>query len=267
MGKKSKKAPVKTIYYRDASNDDFAVTKDVEKKVIDSKFNYLRLDNFFIRIWANFLYYIVAKPIIWLLLKVLFHYKVINKKVMKLRGKNGCFIYGNHTNYLPDAGFNSFLHHRRNYIIVGPQTFAIPGVGGLVQDLGAIPLGTTVEAKMNFRDSINRKLKENASVTIYPEAHIWPYYNSVRPFSDASMVYPVVANVPCFTTTTCYQKRRFGKRPKIVFVIDGPFLPSQDPYLDKHEKMALLRDQVFNAILTATKKYSTYEYYRYIKEE
>ena len=92
MGKKSKVAPVKTIYYRDASNDDFAVTKDVEKKVIDSKFNYLRLDNFFIRIWANFLYYIVAKPIMWLLIKGLFHFKVINKKVMKKRGKNGLRI-------------------------------------------------------------------------------------------------------------------------------------------------------------------------------
>ena len=267
MGKKSKKAPVKTIYYRDASNDDFAVTKDVEKKVIDSKFNYLRLDNFFIRIWANFLYYIVAIPIIWLVLKVMYHYKVVNKKVMKKRGKKGCFIYGNHTNYLPDAAFNSLLHSKRNYVIVGPQTFAIPGIGGLVQDLGAIPLGTTVEAKLNFRNSVERKLKENASVTIYPEAHIWPYYNSVREFGDASLVYPVVTNVPAFTTTTCYQKRRFSIKPKIIFVIDGPFYPSQDPTLDKHEKMALMRDEIYNAMLQATKKYSTYEYYRYVKQE
>ena len=139
MAKKKKVAPIKTIYYSDELNDDFASTKDLNEKEIDERYNYFRLNNPFIHLWANFLYYIIAKPLVWLVLKLYFRYKVVNRKLIKRRGKRGCFIYGNHTNYLPDAAFNSLLHSRRNFVVVGSQTVNIRGIGKLVQDLGARP--------------------------------------------------------------------------------------------------------------------------------
>ncbi len=265
MGKKKKTAPIKTIYYRDELNDDFSRTNNLDEKQIDERFNYFRLNNFFIKLWANFLYFVIAKPIVWLVLKIYFRYKVINKKRLKRRGKKGCFIYGNHTNYLPDAAFNSLLHRKRNYVIVGSQTVNIRGIGALVQDLGAIPLGSNPQAKRNFLEFVEQRLRDNNSITIFPEAHIWPYYTKVRPFVKYSFSYPYDMNVPVYSVATCYQKRKHSVRPRIIFVINGPFYA--EPNVTRAEGIQQLRDQVYNALVDATTKYSTYEYYHYEKKE
>ena len=266
MAKKKKEAPIKTIYYADELNDDFSMTNEtLDEKTIDERYNYFRLNNIFVRIWANFLYFIIAKPIVYLVLKIYFRFKIVNKKAIKKRGKKGCFIYGNHTNYLPDAAFNSLLHFKRNYVIVGSETVNIRGIGALVQDLGAIPLGSTLQAKKNFMECINMKLKENASITIYPEAHIWPYYNKVRPFIKDSFKYPYDLDVPVYSLATCYTKRKHALRPRIIFILDGPFYP--DKSLDRGEGIQKLRDQVHDSLVNATNKYSTYEYYHYEKKE
>ena len=81
--------------------------------------DYFKDKNIFFRIFAFLIYFLLAKPLAWLLLKIIFTTKVINKKAFKKRGKNGCFIYSNHTNYLPDALLNSIMHGGKNYIVVG----------------------------------------------------------------------------------------------------------------------------------------------------
>lgn len=260
-----KQVPVKTIYYSDELNEDFASTSGIKKRTIDENFKYFRENNFFIKLIADFLYFIIAKPIVFLILKILFHFKFVNKKVMRKRGKKGCFIYSNHTNYLPDASINSFLHLGRNYIIVGSQVVNIRGITNLVQDLGAIPLGDTLEAKVNFIKCIRKKLKSNASITIYPEAHIWPYYTKIRNFLPDSFRYPINTNLPVFTSTTCYTKVGKSTRPRIIQVIDGPFFA--DPTLEKKQAMKKLRDQVYNSMVKASEKYSNYQYYKYIKKD
>lgn len=262
---RKKVAPIKTYYYSDELNDDFAATKELDEKILDERYNYFRLNNIFTRLGANFLYYVIVKPLVFLALKFLYHYKIINKKAFKLyKGKKGYFIFGNHTNYLPDAAFGSLLKRGRNYVIVTSQTVNIKGISWLVQDLGAIPLGNTLASRKNFFECVENKIKENASITIYPEAHIWPYYTGLRPFKKDSFVYPVELDVPIFVTTTCYQKRRFGIRPKIVLVVDGPFY--KDPLLTKQENIEILRDKAYNAMNVALKKYSTYEYIHYEKK-
>ena len=259
-----KQVPIKTIYYSDEQNDDFAATNGIKQKPIDKNYNYFRRDKFFVRLLSNFLYYIIAKPIVYLVLKIMFRFKIINRKKMKQRGKKGCFIYSNHTHYLPDAAFNSLIHRGRNYIIVGSQVVNIKGLNNLVQDLGAIPLGDTIDAQLNFLRSISNKLKNNASITIYPEAHIWPYYTKIRNFSNKSFRYPVNSNVPVFATTTCYSKRKHSIKPRIIFVVDGPFYP--DLTISKEEAMTKLRNQVYSSMVSACEKYSTYEYIRYVKK-
>ena len=92
MSKKKKEAPIKTIYYSDELNDDFSRTKNLDEKQIDERFNYFRLNNIFIRLWANFLYYVIAKPVVWLILKLYFRYKVVNKKLIKIKFKTSVIL-------------------------------------------------------------------------------------------------------------------------------------------------------------------------------
>ena len=93
-------------------------------------------------------------------------------------------MYGNHTQPFADTFIPSRINYpKRNFFIVNPENVSMKFLGNIVQMLGAIPIPTTTKAMPNFLDSINKKIDKNYSITIYPEAHIWPYYTKIRPFA------------------------------------------------------------------------------------
>ena len=48
-----------------------------------------------------------------------------------------------------------------------------------------------------FRKAIAYRVGQNQSVAIFPEAHVWPYYTGIRPFSDASFQFAVDTGNRC----------------------------------------------------------------------
>lgn len=258
----------KVIYYYDEINNDFAGTK-IEQKPIDNSFNYIRDKNIFWRLCSFVLYYIIAKPLIFLINKIWNGSTVKNRKVLKLiNKKQGFFLYGNHTNILSDAFQPSLIKYtKRFYIIVNPDCTSIPGIQNIVMMLGAIPLASTMSSKINFLKCVKKRIADGHCVTIYPEAHIWPFYTKLRDFSPDTCHYPVKLNVPTFTMTTCYQKHRgilsFIKRPKTVSYIDGPFFP--DSSLPPKEAALKLSEEMKTAMRERLDKYSNYNYIEYVK--
>ncbi len=253
----------RVIYYEDEINDDFAVTKNHKRRVIDGKFNYNRENNIFWRIWSFFIHYLIVKPVSHLIMLFGYHYKIKNKKVLNVCKKRGYFVFSNHTNYMPDAFIPNHLAYKKTYIIVEPTAVSINGVANLVIALGGIPLGDTMDAKKNFMRSL-KELSKKSIITIYPEAHIWPYYTKIRPFPSTSLRYPVMFDTPCYAVTNCYQKRKHSSKPKMVSYVDGPFYP--DKSLAPKEAQAKLYNEVITAMRERAEKYSTYEYVKYIKK-
>ena len=100
-------------------------------------------------------------------------------------------------------------------------------------------------------------------ISIYPEAHVWPYYSKIRNFSSTSFKYPVKLNKPVFVFTTTYKKRKY-RRPKIIVYIDGPFYSDQKLSLKKSQEE--LRNKVYNTMCLRSKN-TDVEYYKYIKDE
>ena len=82
--------------------------------------------------------------------------------------------------------------------------------GTIVEMLGAIPVPGNKESMKNFLDAIKKRIENGNSITIYPEAHIWPYYTKIRPFKEVSFKYPVELNVPAFCMTNTYQS--YGRK-------------------------------------------------------
>ena len=78
------------------------------------------------------------------------------------------------------------------------------------------------------------------------------------------MKYPVELDAPSFAMTTTYHKRRFGKKPRTVTYLDGPFYPNAD--LPARERAKELRDRIYEAMLRRSKE-SDCEYIRYVKKE
>ena len=258
-----RKCKTQVIYYSDELNDEFA-GDSISTKVIDGNWTYVYKSSW--KKFTRFFWYrIIAFPLAWLYTKIHFHHKVVGREVFRKIGKTGFFMYGNHTQNICDALIPTMISAPKNvFVIVHPNNVSMPVLGKITPSLGAIPLPGDRESTKNFMDAIDYRVKEGRCITIYPEAHIWPYYTKIRPFTSTSFRYPVQYDVPvvCFTNT--YQKRRFSKVPKIVTYIDGPFYC--DKTLSSKEQREALRNQCYSA-MTERAKNSNVELIRYVKKE
>lgn len=256
---KNKKERV--YYYRDELNDDFA-ENNIKTKPLNERYIFTD-DSFFGRVGEFVVYRIIAQPLVTAFIKLVWLQRFKNRRVMK-ELKGGAFIYANHTGGVIDAFIPNFVCYRKhNHIIVGPDAMSIKGLNGLLRMLGAIPIGSSVKQMGQMMECIDRRISEGRLVTIYPEAHIWPYYTRIRPFPAASFRYPCKSGTPVYTMTTCYKKRAVGKLPKAVTCVDGPFFPKDE--LPIKQRMQALRDECYAAMCRRAEEESDYEYVKYVK--
>lgn len=253
----------KVIYYEDELHDEFSVAKITPRR-IDENYQYIHKNP----LWnlASFLLQnVFSMPIKILYSKMKFKIQYVGKEKLKPYKKEGYFIYVNHTQPFADTFIPSVGNYpKRNFFIVNPENISMKGLGTIVEMLGAIPVPGNKTAMKNFLDVIEEKIKKKSSITIYPEAHIWPYYTKIRPFSDVSFKYPVQLETPSFCMTNTYQACGKNKnRIKIVTYIDGPFFA--DSRLNKKQAQKNLRDKIYDCMVERSKN-SNIEYIQYIKK-
>lgn len=251
------------LFYSDEINDDFSVIK-IKVKKGKRPFKYVHKNPFW-RFFEMLIYRVIAKPLVFFINKIYFHQRIKNKRILRRFRKKGYFIYSNHTNGVADAFTPNILSRKRNYIVVSKETVSIKGLKGIVTMLGAIPIYADIDEVEAFNDCIKKRIKQNRSVTIYPEAHIWPYYTKIRHFKKDSFRYPVDLNVPVYVLTNTWQKRHFSKRPKLVSYLSGPIFPSES--LSRNEAMEDLKERVYFEMVKITRSIKQIEPIQYFKVE
>lgn len=252
-----------TFYYSDELNDDFGNTIKTVKPLPKS---YVYAGkNIFSALGTFLLYRVIVRPIVWAYVKVKFHHKFVGKKAL-CKDKNGCFLYKNHVMLAGDAFIPNVISVRKkNYIVTGKETNSLGAILPLLRALGNIPLGQDAAQNVAMLKCMRRRVGEGASVTIYPEAHIWPYYTGIRPFLDTSFLYAVMLKTPVYCATSCFQKKRFGKTPRVVTFIDGPFYPPTG--MGRAESAKYLRDRCYETMCARAAEHSTYAAHEYRKKE
>lgn len=253
------------IYYKDEWNDEFSKAK-ITPREIDETYEYLPKNPLW-KMCAFFLQNVVTVIPKFFYAKLKFHIQYIGREKLKDYKKVGFFVYANHTQPFADTFIPSnAIFPKRNFFIVNPENVSMKGLGTIVKMLGAIPIPTKKEAMKNFLNAIEFRIQQKMAITIYPEAHIWPYYTKIRPFKVVSFKYPVQLKTPVFCITNTYQA--YGKKKdkvKIVSYIDGPFFPRKDMVTLK-EKQQDLRNQVYECMVERSKN-SNFEKIEYRKEE
>lgn len=254
------KSEKKIFYYDDEAHDDFA-GMNIQRFSVDETFPYERRG----LLWRGvsfLLYYGVAFPLVWLYERGILRVRFVNKRAVK-KCAGPYFLYGNHTGWYDAFTPNLISVPRRNRIIVAAETVSIKGLRSVVQMLGAVPIPTTLRGMRKFANAVDRHhLHDN--VTVFPEAHIWPYYTGVRHFSDASFCYAVKSKSPVIAFFTAYTAPRgflscFRRANMTVYVSD-PIYP--DEGLSEREARRNLRDKVY-AFMLEKSKYSDYAVYEY----
>ena len=251
----------KIIYYEDELTDEFSGS-NITPRVIDKNYKYIHKN----LIWKtiSFIYNCIMFPIKIFYPKIKFRIKYIGKEKLKEYKKSGYFVYANHTQVFCDTFIPSNpIWPKKNYFIVNPENVSMPVFENSIQMLGAIPIPNKKDGMKNFLSCIDTLINNKAAITIYPEAHIWPYYTKIRNFKSVSFKYPIELNVPTFCMTNTYIKRGNSDKINIVTYIDGPFFP--DKKLNKQEQKEDLRNKVYNQMVKRSKN-SNVEYIKYIKK-
>ncbi|MBO4367036.1 MAG: hypothetical protein J5843_05205, partial [Clostridia bacterium] len=226
------------IYYKDEQNDEFSKAK-IKARPIDGSYRYVRS-----RFLSFILYRIIATPLAFLYTKLVFGQKTVGREKWAAVNGSGAFLYGNHTQASADPLIPNLIRFPgKVYTICHPANVSMPVFGRLMPYVGAIPLPDGMAAYRNFIACITQRIDEKAVVTVYPEAHIWPYYTKIRPFPDTSFTYPAQLDKPVYCFTNTYKARKIRKKPRIVSYLDGPFYP--DRSLPVRQRAAALREEVY----------------------
>ncbi len=252
--------PRRTIYYHDPLRDDFAGTH-LKARPLGENFPYIHPS----RVWraASGLAWAALLPAVWLGNHVWFGVRVRNRRAP--RGlKTGVFLYGNHTQAFPNATMPTLLAFpRRAYVLASPDALSIPLISRLVQMLGAMPVPDTLAGHRPFLRALETRAAEGALIAVYPEAHIWPYYTGVRPFSDASFAYPVRFGCPVVACAVTYRRRLLPfLPPALTLTLSDPILPNPDAA--PGEERRRLRDQVYRFLCQQAER-NQVRYYDYVQ--
>lgn len=251
----------KVIYYSDELNDEFSGS-NIKPKSIPADYKYIRKNPFY-KLFSFIAYRLIATPIAFIY-RWTHGIKVVGKKALKKSKGQGYFVYANHTNKMSDVLTPHTINFpTKTYTIVSSENMNIPVLGDNNNMLGALPLPDTIEGSRNFMQAIEKRSVQGHPILIYPEAHIWPYYTGIRPYSSTAFRYPVKFQDASYCFTTTYQKNGNKKKPKIVIYVDGPFYP--DKNLDQKMQQENLRDKIYHCMLERSKN-SNFEYIRYIKK-
>ena len=254
----------KTIYYHDPLHDDFAPTNGhIRPKPIGADFPYEHPSP----VWqalAFVVYRLIMTPFLFLYCKLVFGLRIENRKVLReLPG--GYFLYGNHTNTLADAFIPTLLAFpRRANIVTAADTVSIPGVRNIVQMLGAVPLADTIDGTRQFLAALHRRIERRQAIMIYPEAHIWPYYNGIRPFPDTAFAYPVREQVPAVGVVVVYRQRKLLRflPPCITVVVGEPVYP--DASLPPRSARRALHQEVYTFMCDTVTRRHSYAHIEYL---
>ena len=247
------KEKAKIVYYEDELNDEFSDAKIISD-LVDKNYKYIHR-NIFWRI-GEAIIFLISLPIKFIVPIVQFKIIYIGKEKVKLYKDKGLFIYANHTQQFLDTFVpTNHLFPKGNAIIVNPENVSMKGMKTLVKMLHAIPIPNKLDGMKNFFDAIDYYIQEKKyAITIYPEAHIWPFCTWIRNFKDVSFKYPIKYNVPSFCVTNTYQKYK-GREDEVQIVsyLDGPFFPDEK-IENLKERQKDLRDRIYNQMCERAKQ-------------
>lgn len=78
-----------------------------------------------------------------------------------------------------------------------------------------------------FMQAVRQRADAGYCVGIFPEAHIWPYCNFIRPYKSTSFRYPAMWGKPVVSVCVTYQKNKgllkWVKHPRRTIYVSEPF--------------------------------------------
>lgn len=198
---------------------------------IDEKYEYVSKNKLF-QICSDFLYYIIAFPILTIFTKIVYDLKIEGKE--KIRNiKDGAISVSNHVLILDCAMVGLSAGRKKIYYTTIQDSFKIPLVRKLIKLLRAMPIPTKIKDKENLIKNINELVKNKNIIHFYPERALFPYYTKIRNFKNGAFTLAVKNNVPIIPMVFTFRepkgiRKKIKTKKDVTLTILDPVYPSTD---------------------------------------
>lgn len=185
---------------------------------IDEKYEYVPKGIIF-NIFSNFLYYIIALPILKIITKIVYDLKIEGRENIQ-NIEDGAVTVSNHVLILDCAMVGIACGLRRVYFTTREESFQIPFVRKLIKLLRAIPIPKDVKMRENFTKVLEDLLNKKNLVHFYPEGELIPYCEEIRNLKKGAFYIATKYDTPIIPMVFKFREpqgiRKIFKRKKDV---------------------------------------------------
>lgn len=219
---------------------------------IDERYEYVPKSIIF-SFLSNGVYYGIAYPILKLLMKIVYDFKIEGKENIR-NLKEGAVTVSNHVLFLDCAMVGLAYGFKKVYFTTLEGSFKIPFVRKLIKLLRAMPIPESVKNKQYFMKAVDKILEKENSVHFYPEASLFPYFNKIRHFKNGAFDFAVRNNKPIVPMVITFRKPKgirkvFKKKKDVTLTVLEPIRPPKDG--NTKQRIEFLKNQVHNEMKKA----------------
>ena len=222
-----------------------------ENQKLKNYFNQVERNNRIKEFFCGFFYFVIAIPILVVLLRCWFGLKIKNRSILKKIKKSGAVAICNHIHEM-DSPICAVGIPRRKFIFVSkPENFMMAGAGPFVDVLGSVPAPSSPGELRVFIYSLSKKLRKRKLVLFFPEADINHYDENLRNFQRGAFYLSVDARVPVLPMKILYRTPRgimgmIRKKPSFTLTFGEPLYPND--ILSKREAIDELKERTERAM-------------------
>ncbi len=197
---------------------------------IDAHYRFVN-KNLFFRLGSNLVFYLIAWPVLTIASRLVFGLKIKGKRNLRyVRG--GAVTVTNHVHILDSPMVACTLFPRKPLFASLKSNFEIPVVRRLVRILGGVPIPESPKALGAFMDAMRDQLQKGRIVHFYPEASLWPWNDTLRPFKNGAFHLAVKSGVPVVPMVFTFREagwltRKLRKKPLVTLTVGNPEYPAQ----------------------------------------
>ncbi len=137
-----------------------------------------------VRFLRFLLYYIIAIPVLYLL--VLFEYGLKMRGKRNLRGVHGAVVVCNHVHPLDCAMIACAFYPRRVVFATLKRNFQIPVAGFLIRQLCSLSVGESLSEVRSFAEEASALLDRDRWLCVYPEGVLHRYTPQLMQFHSGA---------------------------------------------------------------------------------
>ena len=232
-------------YMRIKKNNGLVLTEDYP--YVDESFSFK-----FKQFWIRAVLIIIVFPLSYFKLGLRIKGRK-NLRKYKEELRHGAITISNHVHKWDFIAINKALRYRMPRVIVWSNNVRSEDAF-LIRMMGGIPVpDANLGAMVSFNKAVEKYLKNDGFLQIYPEGSMWEYYMPIRPFKRGAASIAIRNNKPVLPMAFSYRKpsklRKFLFKMPACFTltVGEPLYP--DTSLDRREQEIDLTRRMHQAVV------------------